>query len=250
MTKNKFFLTILGLILLISVTQASVVANFTASSVYSATYPATINFTDSSICSPACTGWAYDFNNDGSIESIGQNPSYIYTYPGNYSVKLIVSNDENTGSKLRLYYITIGPAYVPTPIPSPTGTWGPTYHGNNGTSFQYQLNNNVDLPNSTFLKYWLQNYTTTKQFSVFAFASGIMAPLVHVFGFWIFILLWALVLFAIWIRSQDITLPAVVGILTIGAFGMLFPDEAFPVMIAIIVTAIAIVITKMMKENI
>jgi PKD repeat protein len=227
----------------------TVSANFTASSTYSATYPATINFTDYSICNPSCTNWAWDFNNDGTTDSLGQNPSYTFTYPGNYSPKLIISNGINTGSKLRVNYIVIAPFVAPT-IPQPTYTWHPGYQGDNGTQFTFTGDTSVDLQNSTFLKYWLQNFSATGNFSVYGFATGLMAPLMHVFGFWIFLIIWGLYLFAVWIRSQDVTLPLIIGILTMGTFGLLFPKESLPVIIIMFVICGAIIVTKLLKDNI
>lgn len=247
--KNKFFLTILGLILLISVAQASVTANFSANSTYSASYPVAINFTNSSVCDPACTDWAWDFNGDGSIDSIGQNPTHIYTTSGVYSPKLIVSNDINTGTKIMYAYITVDPIYVPTVVPQPTRTWIPTYH-NDSTQFSYKMDTRINLQNSTFLKYWLQNFTATGNFSVIGFATGLMAPLTQVFGFWIYGIIWGLYMFAVWIRSQDVTLPLVIGILSIGFFGLLFPKESMPVIILMLVVCGAIIITKLLKDSV
>jgi hypothetical protein len=248
MTKNKFFLTILGLILLISITQAAVTANFTANSTYSASYPMAVNFTDSSVCDPNCTNWAWDFNNDGAVESIGRSPTHVYTAAGNYTVKMIAGNGINSGTKLRYHYIFVGPAFVQPTIPQPTAAWTSNPYG--GTSYSFSANTSVDTPNSTFLKYWLQNFTATGNFSVYGFANGIMAPLMHVFGFWIYLIIWACYLFAVWIRTQNITLPLVIGIISGGIFGFLFPKEALPVVIIMFVICGAIIFTRLFKDSI
>lgn len=232
----------------IGVPSNSVSANFTASPLSTGSYPASIQFTDLSVCNPACTNWAWDLNNDGNIESLAQDPFYTYTYPGVYTVKLLVSNGINTGTKVRVNYVTIGPVFVRTTIPQPTKTWHPGYEGNGSFSFKSDMS--IDLANSTYLKYWLQHFSTSGNFSVYGFAISLMAPLMHVFGFWIYLAIWGLYIFAVWIRSQDVTLPLIIGILSMGTFGLLFPKESLPVIIIMFVVCGAIIITKLMKDNI
>lgn len=231
----------------VGLTPNAISGDFSANATSSTSYPMAVAFTDESVCNPVCTQWAWDFNNDGSIESTQQNPTYIYSYPGNYSVKLIVSNGMNTGTKIKYQYINVGPVLVAV-LPVATGTWNPGYVGN--TSFAFKADTYVDLANSTYLKYWLQNFSATGNFSTYGFATGLMAPLMHTFGFWIYVIVWALYMFAVWIRSQDVTLPLIIGILSIGTFGALFPKESLPVIIVMFVICGAIIITKLMKDSI
>jgi len=67
--------------------------------------PLAVKFTDASTNSP--TAWAWDFNNDGTIDSTGQNPEYTYTSEGTYSVNLTVTNAAGTDSELMTDYITV-----------------------------------------------------------------------------------------------------------------------------------------------
>ena len=60
------------------------------------------------------TSWQWDFENDGTYDSTEQNPVYIYSSPGLYSVKLTVSNESSTDSSTRSDYI-----YVNTTPASP-----------------------------------------------------------------------------------------------------------------------------------
>jgi PKD repeat protein len=92
--------------------------SFTASPT-SGTAPLTVNFTDSSGGSP--TSWAWDFQNDGVVDSTAQNPSFTYTTPNNYSVTLTVSNSAGSNSLTKTNYIAVSPAgggstltFVPT----------------------------------------------------------------------------------------------------------------------------------------
>ena len=67
--------------------------------------PLTVNFKDFTKGQP--TSWAWDFNNDGVIDSTLQNPNYTYTAPGNYTVKLTVSNDGGSASATKTDYIRV-----------------------------------------------------------------------------------------------------------------------------------------------
>ena len=58
--------------------------------------PLTVNFTDTSTEEP--TGWAWDFDNDGTVDSTVQNPSHSYATPGTYTVKLTVTNEHSATS--------------------------------------------------------------------------------------------------------------------------------------------------------
>jgi trimeric autotransporter adhesin len=82
-------------------------ASFTASPT-SGTAPLTVNFTDSSSGGP--TSWAWDFQNDGTVDSTGQNPIFTYTSPGSYTVKLTVANDAGSNSLTKASYITVTPS--------------------------------------------------------------------------------------------------------------------------------------------
>jgi len=53
--------------------------------------PSTFQFTDLSTNYPHF--WAYDFEDDGIIDSINQNPIFTYEHTGTFSVTLITSND-------------------------------------------------------------------------------------------------------------------------------------------------------------
>lgn len=56
--------------------------------------PVTVQFTDKSSGVP--TEWQWDFDNDGTIDSTEQNPSFTYSAAGTYTVKLIASNATST----------------------------------------------------------------------------------------------------------------------------------------------------------
>jgi len=63
-----------------------------------------ISFTDSS---SGADSWAWDFENDGSIDSVEQNPTHAYTSAGTNTVNLTVSNEFGSDSEVKSEYITI-----------------------------------------------------------------------------------------------------------------------------------------------
>ena len=69
---------------------SGVAADFIAAPVTGAA-PLTVNFTDKSLYYPQT--WKWDFNNDGITDSTEQNPSFLYSNAGSYSVKLTVENN-------------------------------------------------------------------------------------------------------------------------------------------------------------
>jgi len=70
-----------------------------------------VQFTDASLNNP--THWFWDFDNNGTIDSIAQNPGTNYAAPGYKSVKLIVSNAFSTATSTKLNYIRVNGA---TPV--------------------------------------------------------------------------------------------------------------------------------------
>jgi len=72
------------------------------------TAPLTVQFADTSTGGP--TSWQWDFQNDGSTDSTQQNPTFVYTNPGTYSVKLIVGNSSGSDTLTKTGYITVSPA--------------------------------------------------------------------------------------------------------------------------------------------
>lgn len=79
------------------------VADFTGTPT-SGLAPLNVQFTGASTGS--ITSYAWDFNNDGTIDSTIQSPSYSYANPGIYTVKLTVTGPGGSNSKIRTDYIS------------------------------------------------------------------------------------------------------------------------------------------------
>ncbi|MDD3136155.1 MAG: pectinesterase family protein, partial [Methanoregula sp.] len=82
----------------------SPIAAFTATP-QSGDSPLKVQFTDTSTNSP--TSWAWDFENDGTIDSTEQNPSYTYLTPGTYTVKLTATNNDGSDDEVKTSLITV-----------------------------------------------------------------------------------------------------------------------------------------------
>lgn len=88
-------------------TELRPVADFIATPV-SGSAPLTVTFTDQSTNTP--TAWDWDMTNNGVTNRTTQNPSYTYTTPGTYSVKLTASNTAGSDQELKINYITVSAA--------------------------------------------------------------------------------------------------------------------------------------------
>jgi PKD repeat protein len=88
-------------------------ANFSANPL-SGTVPLTVQFTDSSENDP--TSWAWDFDNDGDVDSTAQSPAFTYAVPGSYSVNLTVTNAAGSDSEVKTGYINAFEDTNTTPV--------------------------------------------------------------------------------------------------------------------------------------
>lgn len=81
--------------------------------------PLTVQFTDNSAGNQPFT-YAWDFDNDGNVDSTEKNPAYTYSTPGTYTVKLTITNAYGTDEKIM--NITVNIVDVSADLPS--GSYG------------------------------------------------------------------------------------------------------------------------------
>ena len=79
--------------------------------------PLTVQFTDKSSGNP--TTWAWDFQNDGTVDSTAKNPIFKYMTAGTYDVKLTVTNSAGTFFTVKKPFIVVDVADCT--VPSFTG---------------------------------------------------------------------------------------------------------------------------------
>lgn len=70
------------------------------------------------------TGWEWDFDNDGNIDSYEQNPLHTYFTPGTYSVKLRAFNPFSSKEVVKENYITVMEAPLQQILQLPAGWSG------------------------------------------------------------------------------------------------------------------------------
>ena len=101
------------------------VAEFTTDT-SSGSAPLSVQFTDFST-GYAITGRAWDFDDDGTIDSTEQNPVHTYTAAGTYTVNLTITNAAGSSTEVKTAYVTVtGPeepilSITPAASPLPIG---------------------------------------------------------------------------------------------------------------------------------
>nr|NQU93500.1 PKD domain-containing protein [Bacteroidota bacterium] len=91
-------------------TSAGLNANFSAD-LTSGNAPLTVHFTDLSTGNP--TSWEWDFQNDGTVDSYGQSPEWIYNESGIYTVSLTVTDvNDLSDTETKVDYIEVFDAVV------------------------------------------------------------------------------------------------------------------------------------------
>ena len=100
------------------------VADFTSSS-QTGIAPLIVQFTDKSVGLPLTYAW--DINNDNTPDYSTNSPSHTYSEPGNYTVKLTVTNAAGSASKIsNIIVSSTGIIPTPTPVSTLTPTPSPT----------------------------------------------------------------------------------------------------------------------------
>lgn len=100
-------------------------ANFAADKTVASTTDV-IQFTDEST---GATAWAWDFDNDGTVDSNAENPIFTYTTEGMKTVTLTVTNEGGSDTMTKTDYINVVDSYIyftPTPqtfMPSESRTY-------------------------------------------------------------------------------------------------------------------------------
>lgn len=116
--------------------------------------PLTVVFADSSTGGP--TSWAWDVNGDGVTDYTTQTCTHTYTQPGQYTVRLIVTNSYGSDTLVRPNFILVYPQPVASAgpdrlvCPGESVRLGGTPTASGGTPpYQYRWEPAVDLDDST-----------------------------------------------------------------------------------------------------
>jgi PKD repeat protein len=108
--------------------------------------PLAVTFTNTEIVNIP-TSWAWDFNNDGVVDSTSQTPTYTYSTAGTYSVKLTVANGAGSNSLTKTNFITVTAATV-VPTSTPTALFTENFDDVNFSSRSWYDNLNINISTS------------------------------------------------------------------------------------------------------
>jgi PKD repeat protein len=76
------------------------------------TGPVALEVTFTDLSTGGITTWEWDFDNDGTIDSNEQNPTYLYDEVGVYTVVLSIGNGTTTETETKVDYITVDPSLI------------------------------------------------------------------------------------------------------------------------------------------
>ena len=152
-------------------------ANFSASPREGIRNSTVFTFTDATTGGTPPYTYQWDFNNDGSIDSTSQNPTYVYTSAGNYTVVLTVTDSSLAGTvntETKTGYIVVYAPLSASFSASPTeGVAGRTVFtftdattgGKGPYTYQWQFgdSNTSTLQNPTHTYVSAGSYTVTLQ---------------------------------------------------------------------------------------
>jgi PKD repeat protein len=133
-------------------------ARFTAN-LTSGTPPLTVTFTNQSL--GGVTNWAWDFDSDGNIDSVEENPNTVFAEVGSYTVTLTVSGLDGADTRIAVGYITVSRPELSAIALKPDRTIELALSAQAGRNYEIQV--------STNLTAWttLVNLTTTNATTVF-----------------------------------------------------------------------------------
>ena len=121
-------------------------ASFNANAVCSGT---STNFTDLSLPTNSISSWAWDFDNNTTIDATTQNPSNLYSSSGNPSVTLIVSSNDGCNDTLKKAVTVYGRSVI---------NFGPTsVCFNTPTAFTNSTSTTIN-PNTAAVSSWSWNF--------------------------------------------------------------------------------------------
>ena len=83
------------------------------------TLPLVVRFSDRSAGSP--TSWAWDFDGDGTTDSMAPNPQFTYSVPGTYDVRLTVTDAVGSDTRTEVGFITVEPVAASFGVSATTG---------------------------------------------------------------------------------------------------------------------------------
>ena len=147
----------------------------------SGTPPLAVQFTDTSTGAP--TEWAWDFQNDGTVDATVRHPAFTYAAAGTYTVKLTARNANGSDDEVKIGYITVAATGA-------TVTFSPeadarveeaSPSSNYGTSSALRTDGGSDPDVETYLRFTVTGASTvaSAKLRVYATSGTIDGPAVY-----------------------------------------------------------------------
>ncbi len=137
------------------------VAGFIGSPMEYCSAPATVTFTDQTL--GYITNWAWDIDNNGTVDYTTQSPTHTYLTTGTYTVKLVATNANGSNTIIKTNYIIIGTVVPSVTIAVTTGsnslcagmpvTFTATAVNGGASPIYHWYLNGVTVPGGTFPTY-------------------------------------------------------------------------------------------------
>lgn len=115
-------------------------------------------------------------------------------------------------------------------------------------NFSYNATYTYDIINGSYLQYWLYNMSVHGDFAIYGFIYSLIAPEMALFDYWIFVMIWLTALGIIWMRTQEVTIPLIVGLLSAGVWSYLFPEEALIMIGAMLAICMTVILVRTFKD--
>jgi len=103
--RKKIYISVFSFLLWFGTATAQPEAYFSADTL-TGCGSLTVQFTDTS-SGAGIISWDWDFNNDGTVDSNVENPSWTYAGPGSYSVRLVIGDGTDTDVLIKNDYIVV-----------------------------------------------------------------------------------------------------------------------------------------------
>jgi hypothetical protein len=112
------------------------------------------------------------------------------------------------------------------------------------TSTELDTSYSYDMYNGTYLQFWLFNLTHYGDLRLYGLGYGLMIPMLAILGYWIFFIIWTTYLASVWMRTGDVVLPIVIGLISAGIWAVLIPAEAYLYLGVMFAICIGVILLK------
>jgi len=196
---------------------------------------------------------AWNWNFGDNTYSQAQNPYHTYSTVGTYAVTLTLTlSTGETVSVTQPNAVTVyssSPTATWTPYPTATTAVPTTGYSQWTNSKEYDLSYEYDLKTGTYTQFWLYELCNSGEFPLYGFVYSLFLPIMNIFGYAIFLIIWGVYMFIVWIRSGSIIMPLTIGGLSVGIWAMVFPDNVLMIIMLLFILMGASMLIKILSDR-